>query len=361
MQPHYLRLKKLLIQEIQKNFTPGSRFYSQNELMRMHTLSYATVSRALTELKREGYIYRIQGKGTFVSEIVHPSTQNSNETNIGILFSDIHFLRNPFILKVLQGIEKEAKKEHLHFFLYPLQGRTISGNIHATLASSIQKKRIDGFVIMDFITRTDVEFIQEHNIPMIFAGNFYEGVNAPAVMADDAFLGEHLALSLIPEHKRIGMILGPLLQAQKLGVITSSTLLLQGYRKALQSNGIPYDPELIQTSTYQPEEAELLTKKVLSLPDPPTAIIVIDDLMAEKAEKTACGKACIINTHLFSFSEALFGATIIKTLSMLIEKEEILQHRIVLPYTLHATSRQGGERPNRSHHRIRNAKILSTT
>lgn len=69
----YARLRSILLDKITGgNYEPGDRFFSQTELMRTYGLSLATVTRALDELVRDGYLVRQQGKGTFVAS-VNPS------------------------------------------------------------------------------------------------------------------------------------------------------------------------------------------------------------------------------------------------------------------------------------------------
>ena len=46
----------------------GDRVPSENELARMFETSHITARRALSELVNKGKIYRVKGKGSFVSE-----------------------------------------------------------------------------------------------------------------------------------------------------------------------------------------------------------------------------------------------------------------------------------------------------
>jgi len=66
--PLYLQLMDELIKMIHsKNFKENDRLPSERELCDMFDLSRITVRQALQELEREGYIYRVHGKGTFVA------------------------------------------------------------------------------------------------------------------------------------------------------------------------------------------------------------------------------------------------------------------------------------------------------
>lgn len=65
--PLYYQLKQLLIQMIDnEDIKPDEAIPSEPKLMAMHHLSRTTVRKAIDELVNEGYLYRIQGKGTFV-------------------------------------------------------------------------------------------------------------------------------------------------------------------------------------------------------------------------------------------------------------------------------------------------------
>jgi len=67
--PRYLQLKELIIGQISAGeLRPLDRVPSENELVGSTGVSRMTANRALRELKREGYVERVAGVGTFVSD-----------------------------------------------------------------------------------------------------------------------------------------------------------------------------------------------------------------------------------------------------------------------------------------------------
>ena len=50
------------------DWNPGDMIGSENELSKEHQISRMTVRSVLTRLVQEGLLYRVPGKGTFVSE-----------------------------------------------------------------------------------------------------------------------------------------------------------------------------------------------------------------------------------------------------------------------------------------------------
>ncbi|MGC6767524.1 GntR family transcriptional regulator [Enterococcus sp. LJL128] len=105
MIPKYEQIKQELMSEIKNHkFIPGDKFYSEADIKRNYSVSSITAVKALNELTSAGYLYRIQGKGTFVSK---------SKVSQSVKFSDIelHSLDTEKI-KVL-SIEEEQNPEIL--------------------------------------------------------------------------------------------------------------------------------------------------------------------------------------------------------------------------------------------------------
>lgn len=67
--PRYQQLKDLIIRRISSGeLGPRDRVPSENELVESMNVSRMTANRALRELTDEGYVERIAGRGTFVSD-----------------------------------------------------------------------------------------------------------------------------------------------------------------------------------------------------------------------------------------------------------------------------------------------------
>lgn len=65
--PLYCQLKNILLYELEEGlYPPGETFPPEMSLAQQYSLSRATVRQAIKELVNEGYINRIQGKGTIV-------------------------------------------------------------------------------------------------------------------------------------------------------------------------------------------------------------------------------------------------------------------------------------------------------
>ncbi|MDA3973758.1 GntR family transcriptional regulator [Enterococcus thailandicus] len=92
MIPKYEQIKQDLLAEIKKHkFIPGDKFYSEADIKQKYSVSSITAVKALNELTTAGYLYRIQGKGTFVSK---------SKVSQSVKFSDIE----------LHSLDKEKVK-----------------------------------------------------------------------------------------------------------------------------------------------------------------------------------------------------------------------------------------------------------
>lgn len=67
--PLYYQLKERLEESIESgHWLPGDKIPSENQLMDQYNVSRNTAKKAIEELVQEGALYRIQGKGTFVTK-----------------------------------------------------------------------------------------------------------------------------------------------------------------------------------------------------------------------------------------------------------------------------------------------------
>lgn len=81
MIPKYEQIKQDLISELKNHqFVPGEKFYSESDIKKRYDVSSITAVKALNEMTTAGFLYRIQGKGTFVSK---------SKVSQNVKFSDI--------------------------------------------------------------------------------------------------------------------------------------------------------------------------------------------------------------------------------------------------------------------------------
>ena len=90
-------------------YPPGSRIPSQNELMEQFEASFSTISRALQELVMDGYIHRINGKGTFVSER-HNKTGKAKTRQIGLVICSLDSRGGMLLGLLLGAFERETRE-----------------------------------------------------------------------------------------------------------------------------------------------------------------------------------------------------------------------------------------------------------
>lgn len=74
-------------------------------------------------------------------------------------------------------------------------------------------------------------------------------------------------------HRRIGLVNGE-------GWIEAAAERLKGYRQALSTRDVPFDPGLVREGDWQVSTGHAHALALLSLPDPPTALFCANDLMA---------------------------------------------------------------------------------
>jgi GntR family transcriptional regulator len=65
--PLYLQLMDILIRKMEEEIGENGQLPSEREICQQYDLSRTTVRQAINELEKDGYIYKIHGKGTFVS------------------------------------------------------------------------------------------------------------------------------------------------------------------------------------------------------------------------------------------------------------------------------------------------------
>jgi GntR family transcriptional regulator len=105
--PVYFKLQMQLLKEIENGrWTPGQRIPPERILAETHNVSIGTVKKAILNLVNEGYLYRIQGKGTFVAgNTLQPESLRYYRFLESFEDEEVELQIKLLTLKVIKGVE----------------------------------------------------------------------------------------------------------------------------------------------------------------------------------------------------------------------------------------------------------------
>jgi len=198
------------------------------------------------------------------------SLRRAKTSTIGVIIADI---TNPFFAELVRGIEDRIYGHEEGFNLILWQHRRGSRQ-GAPLPRRPPGKRIEGLIIVPTgENAASLEELVRAGLPIVFADRFIDGLGVDSVVVDSedgAFvLTSHVIAS---GHRRIG-VLRAMLAANTL------EMRIEGYRRALESAGIAFDPNQIISCRHSIEDAHQAGLRILDSPDRPTAVFCTNNYM----------------------------------------------------------------------------------
>lgn len=204
--PKYLIVQEWIKSEIHKgNYVNGDKLPSENELIERFGFSRQTVRLAISNLENMGYLERVKGSGTYVH--VHSSHSAKEEKNIGVILRHLDYYIYPEIVK---GIEAVLMQNGYTMTLGITHDRT---DMEASVLNSMMEKKLDGIISEPCKTAMpmpvkDVYARIGAQLPLVFLGGSYQGLDVP-VVSMDYIDGAKLAAEYLIKmgHRNIGCVL----------------------------------------------------------------------------------------------------------------------------------------------------------
>jgi LacI family transcriptional regulator len=135
-------------------------------------------------------------------------------------------------------------------------------------------RQVDGIIYGVFYHRVVNPPFNIYQVPTVLIDCFCPDRSLPSVVPDEVQGGRTATLKLIEKgHRRIGFI-------SLLPDIPAAIGRLEGYKQALQANGIPFDPTLVVNSNTNADEGYNCAVQLMNLPEPPTALFCGTDRIA---------------------------------------------------------------------------------
>lgn len=275
----YVQLKeKLLLYFQTEGYVADQKLPTENDLINRFQVSRITVRKALDELVHDGVIYKIQGSGSFFSGKIPERAAASYL--IGVIAPHVFSHIYP---QIIHPIDEVA---HERGYNLVLGGSKSSPDRELTCLRQLLEKKIDGLIFepsSGFQYEADTEttrLLKTLTIPLVFMDWAIEDPNISYVAPDDVEGGFRAVSYLIKAgHRRIACIYPPNHFA--------GLKRYEGYRKALEMHGIPYDPRLDKGDVAMLREAHsrgvmtaLLKELLESGEERPTAIFYFNDILA---------------------------------------------------------------------------------
>lgn len=203
------------------------------------------------------------------------SLANRNTQTIGIVMpsSGNSAMQNPFFPEVIRGISTKAHENH--YGLYMTTGNT-QEEICEGVINMVQGGRIDGLVLL--YSRIDdelIDYLLKVRFPFTIVGKPYQNQDLITHVDNDNFRAAREATTHLIDlgHERIGFVGGGLDL-----VVTMDRLL--GYEKATRVAGLPFRNDYIVHQEFLQEGGREAINKLMSVDNPPTGLVVADDIMA---------------------------------------------------------------------------------
>ena len=258
-------------------FEPNKKIKSESELMQQFNVSRHTVRLALGELVSEGWLYKEQGSGTYVSDRSHLHKIETPQNNIAIITT---YISDYIFPSIIRGAESELSREGYQVSLFSTH------NDHENekrILETIITQRFDGVIVeptKSSIANPNINYylnLESLGIPYLMINAYYDELEPVSLTVDDEKGGflqtEHLIQ--LGHRNILGFFKTDDMQGSRR---------MKGYLKAHRVYDVPIQPKNI--ITYNTDEKFTKPAEVLNeiLEDKseqvPTAIVCYNDELA---------------------------------------------------------------------------------
>lgn len=274
--PRYYQIYSALLAMIQSGeLVVGEALPPERQIAELFGVARPTVVKALDLLEREGLIEKQRGRGSFVLE--PPTEANASSKTVA-------FISSPSLTyDLMMGISQTAF-EHS----YQLQIFAVDADVQhlGMYLETCVNNGVKGFLVYGRPGTRDVHTYEQflnQAIPVVMVDRYYPGLACDHVVYDNEGAGFDLTRKLLARgHRRIAIVPGFELNA------TSVQDRLSGYRRALKTQGLDYDEDLVWLDLYDKrspsgvvnESYQIhLRERLMSCR--PTALVTINELIAD--------------------------------------------------------------------------------
>lgn len=188
---------------------------------------------------------------------------------IGFIVPDI---ANPSFPELARGIVSRAR-----FLGYSVMFFDTNNDSHVEkeVIKLMQGKHVDGIILsFNEANRDELEKLKKEQFPVVQIYRKSSESTISTIALDNEYAGIMATNYLINKgHRRIGLM--------TTGNKTQSGYeRLKGYKRALETAGIPFEEFLVQTGDNNADSGKSCMETLLNLKNPPTAVFACHDLMA---------------------------------------------------------------------------------
>jgi LacI family transcriptional regulator len=249
-------------------------------------LSITTVSRALdgyddVAAKTRERVIRTAREMGYVPSRAARQLRRQRADAIGyVIPGQSPYFTDPFSSAFIAGLGDAASAHNLDLLI--ATAPPDSDAEHQIYTRWTQSRPVDGIVLSRLRLKDwRAKFLTQNNFPFVAHGHAQMRLDFPYIEMDSRAGFIQLVQHLIERgHRRIAYIGAPAkftLQAERFA----------GYQTGLQNAGIPFDESLVAESDFTRNGGYQAALRLLDLPQPPTALICVNDLTAIGAMRAA--------------------------------------------------------------------------
>lgn len=256
------------------------------DIARLAGVGVSTVSRVINDhpdVKDETRekILKIIKESNYIPNNSARILKKNNTNNIGVLVKGVF---NPFFAEMINIIGNRINEAGYTMILQ--QNDYATEDDVDNLIAFVKEKRLQGIICLggNFLNINDESF-KFLDIPVVLTSVntlSKESKSKFSSIGIDNVLAAKASIQYLIDkgHRNIGILLG---EKNDVGI---SGLRLEGYRKALEENNIPYSEENVFIGDYDYSGAYRVTKEIINNRKDITAIFSISDIMAVGAAKS---------------------------------------------------------------------------
>jgi DNA-binding LacI/PurR family transcriptional regulator len=189
----------------------------------------------------------------------------------------VPFFTSPSVIERLKGVVSTLARSRYDLIIHNIEDPEQRADCFRTIP---RQDRVDGVLVISISpTDEEVPLLAEASVPVVLIDAHHPALTTlHQITVDDVAGGKAVTEYLIGlGHTRIGFIGDP---ADNPFNFTSSRDRARGYRQALEAAGIPYRPEYYAEGPHGRQAARESARRMLTLPERPTAIFAASDVQA---------------------------------------------------------------------------------